>query len=387
MNRFLVRGVSLLEALVAMGVMAFGILGVMGMQLTLRSNADMAKQRSQATRIAQEQMEQWRSYSVLDPTGLHRAYSNVTTPLASTLTPPGSNTTYQVTGQVTESAQASYKTMLVEVAWTDRNNETQKVSLTSLMGKVHPELSASLVVKAAGTPTANPLGRNRAIPMTARDFGDGTSGFVPPQSAGGTVAWLFNNQTGLIDVCSTSVATNADIRTRSDLTACVFQVPNGPAVPAYMLLSGYVRFATGATQPSAYGVLFAFGPEFPVPELQVVQTAPSVGTVSCFRTEAASSASDASVYYCAVPVSRAAPMWSGYVQFTAMTATPAAFLATSLAEQGNRHFKVCRFQAVGVYTDQTVGLRTENYAVIRAGDNISAFTCPPSVSWPHQPVS
>jgi Tfp pilus assembly protein PilV len=377
------RGVSLLEALVAMAVMAFGILGVMGMQLTLRSNADMAKQRSQATRIAQEKLEQWRSFSVLASTPSHFAYADIVTPPADTVTPLDRSTTYQVTGQVTD--HPGHKTLSVEVSWVDRNTETQKVSLASMVSEVHPEFAASMVVKSSGTPTANPLGRHRSIPMAARDFGDGHSGFKPPQGAGGTVAWLFNNESGLIDLCTTTVASNGDINSRSDLANC--SGLNQPTT-AYMLLAGYVRFATSLTQPNAYSVLFAFGPEFPVPELQVVQTAPAAfaQNVPCFRLDAALSSSDSSVYYCAVKVNRIAPMWSGSVQFLSFETSPNALLATSLAENRNNYFKVCRFQAVGSYTNQTVGLRNENYVVIRAGDNASSFFCQPSVSWTHQPV-
>ena len=51
------RGVSLIEALVALAVMAFGLLGVVGMQSTLRVNADVSRQRAEAVRMAQEKME------------------------------------------------------------------------------------------------------------------------------------------------------------------------------------------------------------------------------------------------------------------------------------------------------------------------------------------
>jgi Tfp pilus assembly protein PilV len=382
MSKILVRGVSLLEALVAMGVMAFGILGVMGMQLTLRSNADMAKQRSQATRIAQEQLETWRSYAVLANTAGFIAYDDIISLPATTVTPlPDRSTTYQVTGQVTD--RASYKTLVVDVTWTDRNNEAQKVSLTSLMSKVHPALAASLVVKSSGTPTANPMGRHRSIPMGARDFGDGFSGFRPPQAVGGTVAWLFNNETGLIDLCSTSVPSNADVQVRGDLTDCL---STGVDVPAYMLLSGYIGYATGTDPPSGYGVLFAVGPYFPVPELQVVKTAPSSSTTACFRSIASLTGIALTTYYCAVPVTRGNPVWSGSVQFMPFALTPTAFLASTTAENRSDYFKVCRFREIGDYTNQRVGMRNENFVLIRAGDNTSAYMCPVDVSWPHQPT-
>ncbi|MBK9136249.1 MAG: prepilin-type N-terminal cleavage/methylation domain-containing protein [Betaproteobacteria bacterium] len=73
------RGISLIEALVAMAIMAFGMLGVVGMQATLRANADAAKQRSEATRLAEEKIEQWRSFSVLPTTTGVKAFADIAT--------------------------------------------------------------------------------------------------------------------------------------------------------------------------------------------------------------------------------------------------------------------------------------------------------------------
>ena len=52
------QGVSLFEALVALAVMAFGILGIVGLQMSLRQNADVSKQRAEAVRIALEITDQ-----------------------------------------------------------------------------------------------------------------------------------------------------------------------------------------------------------------------------------------------------------------------------------------------------------------------------------------
>jgi Tfp pilus assembly protein PilV len=62
LHRRLVRGVSLVEALVSLAVMSFGMLGVVGVQATLRYNAEVSKQRSEAVRIGQEEMESLRSF-------------------------------------------------------------------------------------------------------------------------------------------------------------------------------------------------------------------------------------------------------------------------------------------------------------------------------------
>ena len=67
MRRAIQRGVSLIEAIVAMAVMAFGMMAIVGLQTTLRQNSDIAKQRSEAVRIAEEAIEQWRGYSTPSP--------------------------------------------------------------------------------------------------------------------------------------------------------------------------------------------------------------------------------------------------------------------------------------------------------------------------------
>ena len=83
------RGVSLIEALVALAVMSFGMLGVVGMQATLRYNADVSKQRSEAVRLAQEEVERWRSFSVLAPTAGQLAYQDINTAAAAAVAPVG----------------------------------------------------------------------------------------------------------------------------------------------------------------------------------------------------------------------------------------------------------------------------------------------------------
>ena len=95
------RGVSMVEAMVALAVMAFGMLAVVGVQSTLRLNADIAKQRSEATRMAQEKLDEWRSFTVIDtvPPAGQTAWSAIADDV-STVT--GSNATYEVRREVVD---------------------------------------------------------------------------------------------------------------------------------------------------------------------------------------------------------------------------------------------------------------------------------------------
>ncbi len=59
------RGFALVEALVSMLVLASGMLGLAGFGVNLSRNADLAKQRSEATRLAQDKMESLRTFEQL----------------------------------------------------------------------------------------------------------------------------------------------------------------------------------------------------------------------------------------------------------------------------------------------------------------------------------
>ncbi|MFO1266669.1 MAG: prepilin-type N-terminal cleavage/methylation domain-containing protein [Rubrivivax sp.] len=396
-TRNLRRGVSLIEALVAMAVMAFGMLGVLGMQATLRANSDLSKQRSEATRLAQEKIEAWRSFSVLPVTTGVKSYADISTASVETLNSFISNTSYSRTATVTESSPVGHKTLVVDVSWADRSGVQHNVRLFSVAARLSPDLAATMVVAPQGAGgMREPGGRRRGIPPQAKNFGDGTSGFRPPTNATG-VTWVFNNVSGLItSVCTTSAADNATL-TLASLTGC-------NATQAYQLISGYIRFLTGTagapTVPTA--ALIAQPTDAPgtTPnaEVEVVQTAPTTGTRdrasgNCFHGSAATYIE----YFCAIPVQSPTPAtWSGTLQIKESSlATPNGItLSTSLADTvviGRR--KVCRYRALvdpvpnPIYQNVNVPLANENLVLIRPGDGTAAFACPNPPSRAHQPAT
>lgn len=388
-------GVSLIEALVALVVMAFGVLGVAGLQATMRQNADISKQRSEAVRIAQEAIEDARAFTVLAtpaPPSLARAYEDVKTAVASNVIGYTTNTSYTIARTVVNSASPPIKTLVVDVAWADRTGQTQHVLLNSSVAGIAPELAGSLGIPANGTPTRQPRGRSVDIPVAAVDQpGSGTSVFTPPGAP--TVRWVFNNVTGII----TSICNPADVCT--DQSA--------------FLLSGYVRFATGAAQPTAMDAENPPSGAFAL-DVQVNLTLPSVQALSCFEQTLPGYVA----YYCAVPVTNTAPFkWSGQSVLVTLPGQP---IASVSADNAAGHYKVCRYTpgrgedansdgvADGdkplngnidhplVYSNVPGPLSNQNFLVIRAGDGMTPFACPgddastPFVdgnSWPHQPHS
>lgn len=382
------RGVSLIEALVAMAVMAFGMLGVLGLQSTLRANADLAKQRSEATRLAQERIEDWRSFSVLPVTGGTKSYAGIptgtTTETIDSTTGFGTNTSFTRTSVVAESSPAGQKTLRVTVSWADRTGTTHALRLASVVAEISPELAATMVAPAQGSGGMRaPENRRRGIPPQAKNFGDGTSGFRPPQPSG-NVAWVFNNTTGVItSVCTTSAASNATI-TLASLTGCV-------NTQAFQLISGFIRFDP-TSPPTATSVIDPGGTVPGTIEAEVEQTLPAAfaGVQACFHEYAATYAA----YFCAMRVDTPttgtpSPPWSGTLRMRAATLP----LSPDLTDATAANRKVCRYRALTdpvpapIYQGVAMPLANENLVIIAAGNGSVANACPNPPTRAHQPAA
>jgi type II secretory pathway pseudopilin PulG len=321
-------GVSLVEALVAMAVMAFGMLAIVGVQSTMRQNSDIAKQRSEAVRIAQEAMEQWRSYSVLDATAGRVAYADIVDPPADVpVAGYTTNTTYTLERKVVAIAGQNHKVLRVRVSWLDRTSAgatpiPNTVTLNSVIGLIDPAVTAALITPPAGNPNRRPFNRHAAIPLNAQEMGGGLSAFKPPvPGGGGTVAWVFNNISGMIvGVCTVSAGTVP--LTRADIASCSDNT-------LAHLVSGYVRFHDGSTQPTAADARAPTGHARNLDMDLFVDSVPAPpGPTVCFddapETPGQAALQTAVAYYCLVPARttpvRLARTWSGY-----LTIKPLAF--------------------------------------------------------------
>ena len=231
------RGVSLVEALVALAVMAFGMLALVGVQATMRLNSDVAKQRGEATRIATEEIEKLRGFRTVAVVANEAAYDSYDgmasgTPAYAAAGGIG-NTTYTITRTVITAAGMPHKSIAVRVNWTDRSNQAQFVTLETAISGTNPALAGLLAVIPTASATNQRSGRAASIPPPAVDLGDGRSAFKPFDT--GTVAWIFDNLTGVITSRCTGIATAQTGITLTDLTNCGTPI-NG------RLLAGEVSF-------------------------------------------------------------------------------------------------------------------------------------------------
>lgn len=242
------RGISLIEAMVSMLVTSLGMLAFIGLHIGIRNFADVSKQRSEAVRIAQQDMENIRVFRTLPSlTGnaLHwdTLFANLSNGAVSTTIANGSttytaNTSYLISRAVTTSSTAGFKEVQVTVTWKDRADNEHRVVLRNVIGGIDPSTAISLSVEPNGSPVRDTLGRDVQIPIPAKNLGDGTSVFKPTSTA--TTAFIFNNDTGYVTKsCPVTAAQQTAQLTLADLSGCTTL-----STPAY-LLSGFIRYAVG----------------------------------------------------------------------------------------------------------------------------------------------
>lgn len=385
-------GVSLIEALLALVVMSVGMLAVVSMQSTLRNNGDLSRQRAEAVRLAQMGLEANRSFSRIEADASRFDFSDIlsrTDTFTRTSTNP-LNADYTRVLSVTDNSDPvlangwpSSRTLSVRVTWRDRtgqldaNERPQFVELHSTVTGVAPELAGSLALPPQGTPARLPRGRNAAIPPTAVTQPDGTSRFIPPQTAGTPVAWYFNNQTGLI----TRICTDA-----SDLSTC--------SSTTAQFVTGYVRFAlqlsppasTAATNPphSWTDLLPIIYPALTLDARMSYTTSINATAIGadCFVGATSAETAAPTEYFCVLPLSpnvpNQVPTWSGRLSFS--TATTPNKVTDDPSDGSLDKVRVCRYfdlSGSGSYAAVAQALTNQNYLIIRAGSgSATGFACP-----------
>lgn len=140
------RGVSLAEALVAMVVMAFGMLSLVNVQSAMRLNVEIAAQRTEATHIATEEIENLRLFDAVQ--NGNQAWDTI----ASRTVDPypqaygNGHTSFRLVRTVSPSTDNLQKVVTVTVMWTDRTGSAQSVRIDTLIAGIDPALSGLVSV-------------------------------------------------------------------------------------------------------------------------------------------------------------------------------------------------------------------------------------------------
>jgi prepilin-type N-terminal cleavage/methylation domain-containing protein len=195
------RGFSLIEALVALVVVAFGMLALAGFQSSLGVASENAKHRAQALRLAQQKMEQLRGFEQVVSDGGKFDYT-------ADVVSGGPETIDGASGYVTSNPYLrqwwvtkadgvtagegtdGQKWIRVRVQWTDRLNQTQNVTVQSVISRAEPGDLGTLAVGPGARQPRTPKNRNVDIPYPAISLPGGKSAFTPPGSSN---AYVFDN--------------------------------------------------------------------------------------------------------------------------------------------------------------------------------------------------
>jgi len=393
-------GFSILEALVAVVIMGFGILSLAGMQASMSRNADAARQRTEAVRLAQEKIEAFRSYTGISSTLVGQGTTSGTalnwSALVNGTESLDSNTTnarYTRTWTLGGSPADPMRGLTVEVGWTDRAGEAQTVSLSSVLSKTDPKDSGFLGFPLPLNTTLKlPKNRNLDIPIPAIDLGNGES--AVKFGIGGQYI-LFGNTSGdVVKTCTpilNGITANANII--AALTSANLGISNCIQINGY-IVAGYIKRDISVSIIE-WGII---GSGLGIDYSSIVRNAAGATGITCQVGNAANQNTgviipDYKYYLCVIPLAAPFPAlatngpynWSGTIRI----AGPLAWNAI-----GNNYY-VCRYQYaasasltdanqrnVQPYVQVNKSIDQQNYLVLATPNVISTATpaCPASMT-------
>lgn len=134
------QGIALIEALIAFLVLTLGMLAVLRLQPELRQHAELARQRSEATRLAQQDIEGLRGFVRLD--GAAPSFDAIAA-AAYAVEPDGlGSPRYHVQRRIDAAAWPHSRVVVVSVQWADHQGEVQRIELATLIAAHEPALAA-----------------------------------------------------------------------------------------------------------------------------------------------------------------------------------------------------------------------------------------------------
>jgi type II secretory pathway pseudopilin PulG len=324
-------GFTLVEALIALLVMAFGMLAIAGLQVTMSRNSDLAKQRSEAVRLAQLKIEELRSFDGLAAGSGTWTYTDnvVSNPVGTPeVITAGSNTTFTRAWSVLRSDGVTAATgsdlekwINVSVVWDDRVGQSQRVTLNSVIARNDPVALKGLIGGQARERVRYPKSRNINIPYPAVTLdGGNTSAFIPPP---GNIAYVFDNETGnILKACTAPAPIAITTLTRSGSAITVAATGHGFSAGSRVVVAGSSDSAFNGTYvvtSVVAGVSFAFVKSAPLP----TATAATGGTATLVLELVEGMDLAASGFTC-TDFAVNAYLLSGYVRFKTSGAAPTA---------------------------------------------------------------
>lgn len=300
------KGFTLIEALVALLVMSFGMLAVAGFQINLSLSSDVAKQRTEATRLAQEKMEELRTFDNLTSYASNMVSS--TSGTEDTITSSTSNTSYLRRWAITTAATPDTgRSVFVTVAWTDRAGNPEQVQLFSHISATDLALNGSLFFPLPdGTILRRPKNRNIDIPIPAISIAGTGKSFIPWTGAETQTYLVFSDASGdIVQKCTDEP--NAD---NLDTNVCT-------TFDGY-LLSGYIT-GTESQVALVTKIVVPFGSQ------QYVNGTPECSVTAAINQTTNTAIAGTKSYVCLIQPTdhdsnaNSARVWSGRVDLAGAT--------------------------------------------------------------------
>ncbi|MGL1835086.1 type IV pilus modification PilV family protein [Rhodocyclaceae bacterium SMB388] len=241
------HGFTLIEALVSVAIMGFGLMALSRFQTLMIQGTGFNREQTIAVELAEARLEAFRSFETLAPDGDGLSYATDITDGSDELS-AGLATFSRNWTVVERTTPGRHKAVRVGVAWVDAHGVPREVEAATLISANNPHwLPATAAYAGSDAGGAHPpfsvQARHPAVPVGALDQGDGTSVFTPP-GAVDTVEITLDNITGEV----TSVE-------RIDPDPSSPDIPEDaggdspPDETAYYLLAGHVGFDTRLPGP------------------------------------------------------------------------------------------------------------------------------------------
>ena len=338
------RGFSLIESLIALALVAFGLLTLVGVNAKLARSEDFARQQAEAARLAQAKIEDLRAFTQISVAAGVLAWDSLAggTDTLGASADYATNTSFTRTWRLLGAPADPMRNVQVLVSWTDRGGDAQSLNYSSVISRSDPADGGSLGFPLPGNTTLKrPKNRNLNIPVPAIELGNGQS-VVQLQ---GNFAVIFSNESGyVVQTCSKTVTTLSDLA-----SGCT-------SANAY-ILAGYVS----GTVPTGLNVNIA----------QITGTTGTFCTLGdALNQNSGSAIANFKYYLCVINVASAGAPWSGTLRLGGT--------GLSLNATNNEDYLVCRFQyptASGVgansrniqpYSGVTESLDSQNYVITTA---------------------
>ncbi|WP_428422547.1 type IV pilus modification PilV family protein [Methylibium sp.] len=204
-------GFTLIEALIALVVLTIGVLALSGLHVALSRHADVARQRTEATQLAESKLEELRSFEqVLAATG-KTAYADLAS--GSDVPSIDSNTRFARSWQVHGAADDPYRLVDAQVEWTDRSGDAglTHVHLSSVIARADPADAGSLgLPRSDSAAVLRPKDRSLDIPIGATRLGGPNRGRSVLRWEGPSGGYLVFDETRGVVVAQCATAPGAD---------------------------------------------------------------------------------------------------------------------------------------------------------------------------------